>query len=62
DRTLNEACPIHSTMNLCLSISDHSKIFACAVTNMGKSSLIVGFDWLQKHNPLVDWCKGKKKF
>ncbi|KAI6099446.1 hypothetical protein EV401DRAFT_1878178, partial [Pisolithus croceorrhizus] len=49
-------------MNLRLSISDHSELFTCAVTNTGKSPLIVGFDWLHKHNPSVDWHMGKISF
>ena len=38
---------------------------ACAtaeVTNLGKNSLILGYTWLQKHNPAIDWQTGVIKF
>ena len=28
------------------------------VTHLGKQELILGFDWLQKHNPRINWKMG----
>ncbi|KIM59771.1 hypothetical protein SCLCIDRAFT_97564, partial [Scleroderma citrinum Foug A] len=30
----------------------------CAVTCLGKVPLILGHDWLKKHNPNIDWTTG----
>ncbi|KIM52334.1 hypothetical protein SCLCIDRAFT_93187, partial [Scleroderma citrinum Foug A] len=30
----------------------------CAVTCLGKVPLILGHDWLKKHNPDIDWTTG----
>ncbi|KAI6095597.1 hypothetical protein F5141DRAFT_980355, partial [Pisolithus sp. B1] len=62
DGTLNEAGPVHSTVDLLLLISDHSETFTCVVTNTGKSPLVIGFDWLCKHNPSINWHMGKISF
>lgn len=62
DGTPNEAGPVHSTVDLHLSISDHSETFTCAVTNTGRSPLVIGFDWLHKHNPSINWRTGKISF
>ena len=37
-------------------------MFPFAVTNTGKTDLIIGYDWLRKHNPTVDWRTGKLTF
>lgn len=62
DGTPNEAGPIKYTVELRLQIRDHEETLICAVTNTGKSPLIMGFDWLRKHNPLVDWRTGQIVF
>ena len=31
------------------------------VVNLGKATLILGHNWLKKHNPEVDWETGKIK-
>lgn len=32
------------------------------VTQLGKQDMILGIDWLQKHNPRIDWIKGTLTF
>ena len=32
------------------------------VTGLGKQKIILGFTWLQKYNPLIDWKTGKIKW
>src|SRR6202789_2149357 len=29
------------------------------VTGLGKQKIILGFPWLHKHNPIIDWKKGE---
>ncbi|KIM58954.1 hypothetical protein SCLCIDRAFT_75643, partial [Scleroderma citrinum Foug A] len=33
----------------------------CAVMCLGKLPLILGHDWLKKHNPDIDWTTGDIK-
>jgi len=40
-----------------LDIGNHSEQVHLAVTELGKASLFLGYDWLQKHNPIIDWSK-----
>ena len=32
------------------------------MTGLGKQKIILGFPWLQKHNPDIDWKKGTLKW
>ena len=32
------------------------------VTGLGKQKIILGFPWLNKHNPIIDWKKGEIKW
>ena len=29
------------------------------ITGLGKQKIILGFPWIQEHNPLIDWKKGQ---
>ena len=40
----------------------HREELTAEVTNLGKNSLILGYTWLQKHNPAIDWQTGVIKF
>ena len=31
------------------------------MTDLGKNPFILGFSWLQRHNPEIDWSKGTVK-
>ncbi|GJF00541.1 hypothetical protein PsYK624_168340 [Phanerochaete sordida] len=33
-----------------------------AVTNLGKSPMFIGYEWLKHHNPSIDWRGGKLVF
>jgi hypothetical protein len=32
------------------------------VTGLGKQRIILGFSWLHKYNPIIDWKKGEVTF
>ena len=55
DGTPNEAGSIHSVVDLILHFQNHSECAVFAVTNLGKHKMILGYPWLQDHNPKVDW-------
>ncbi|KIK72112.1 hypothetical protein PAXRUDRAFT_22386 [Paxillus rubicundulus Ve08.2h10] len=58
DGTFNEGGPIRYVVHLRIQIRDHVENYPFAVANTGKSQLIIGYDWLRKHNPMVDWQTG----
>ena len=37
----------------------HKETIEAAVTNIGNHDLLLGTDWLQAHNPNIDWTKNK---
>jgi hypothetical protein len=43
-------------------MQDHTEIFSFAVTDTGKSNIIIGFNWLKQHNPEIDWQKQTIRF
>lgn len=45
-----------------MTIGYHSEIRQFAVTNLGKSDIFIGHNWLYHHNPEIDWTTGKIKF
>jgi hypothetical protein len=45
-----------------LQMQDHAEIFLFAVTDTGKSNIIIGFDWLKQHNLEIDWQKQTIRF
>jgi hypothetical protein len=45
-----------------LQIQDRVEVFSFAVTNTSKTDLIIGYDWLCKHNPSIDWHTGDITF
>lgn len=62
DGSFNAAGPIRYFTSLRVQINDHAEVVTFAVTNLGKSDMILGFDWLQKHNPTVNWRTGHLLF
>jgi len=36
-------------------IGDHIKQISFTVTDLGKANLFLGYEWLQHHNPTIDW-------
>lgn len=62
DGTRNKAGPITEFVELVLKIQDHREIIELSVTNLGRSDLFIGHDWLKLHNPSIDWQEGTIKF
>ena len=55
DGSPNEAGCITKTVEVILRLNEHAKRVNFAVTNLGKHNLILGFMWLQEHNPEINW-------
>ncbi|KDR74713.1 hypothetical protein GALMADRAFT_24744, partial [Galerina marginata CBS 339.88] len=59
DGTPNKKGTIKSFVTLETEISGRKSKELFLVTGLGKQKLIIGFPWLKKHNPIVDWKAGK---
>src|SRR6266571_2819098 len=52
DGTPNEAGSIHEVVDVIMTYNQHSERILLAVTRLG---MILGFTWLDKHNPEIDF-------
>jgi len=55
DGTLNEAGSIREVVDMIMTYDRHSEHILLVVTRLGKQSMILGFTWLDKHNPEIDF-------
>ena len=62
DGSRNSAGDITHAVNLTVDFLGHREELHAKVTNLRKNSLILGYMWLKKHNPSIDWEKGMVKF
>jgi hypothetical protein len=53
--TTNDAGAITDIADIILHYENHSEHTQLAVTCLGKQSLILGYNWLQNHNPEINW-------
>ena len=61
DGTPNEAGSISEVAEMVVTYKGHSERVQFAVTGLGKQKLILGFTWLKKHNPEINWTTGEVK-
>jgi len=59
DKTPNKSGPIRDVVTLRIKIGDHVETATFAVTDTGRDKVILGYSWLCRHNPNIDW-KAKK--
>ena len=60
DGTLNKQGIIHHAAILRVEMgAQHRENIEVAITNIGKHDLLLGTDWLQAHNPSIDWVRCK---
>ena len=62
DGSRNSAGDVTHTTTISIEYLGHREELTAEVTNLGKNSLILGYTWLQKHNPMIDWQTGVIKF
>ena len=55
DGTLNKKGTIKHYVNLELEIFGQLQTIRLLVTGLGKQKSLLGFPWLQKNNPIIDW-------
>jgi RNase H-like domain found in reverse transcriptase/Reverse transcriptase (RNA-dependent DNA polymerase) len=58
DRTENKTGTIRSYVDLEFQLGDRNFAERFYVTGLGKQKIILGFPWLQKYNPTIDWKRG----
>ena len=61
DGTPNEAGAIDEVADVSISHKGHSERITLAVTGLGKETIILGYGWLKRHNPEIDWKSGTLK-
>ena len=59
DGTENKCGMIKSYVNLDLEINGRKTNTQLFVTGLGKERIILGFPWLNEHNPDIDWKSGE---
>jgi Retroviral aspartyl protease len=62
DRTENKQGTINAYVNLEFKLGDRKFNEHFYVTGLGKQKIILGFPWLHKYNPIIDWKKGETIF
>jgi predicted aspartyl protease len=55
DSTTNNASMITDIADIILYYENHSEHTQLAITCLGKQSLILGYNWLCKHNTEINW-------
>jgi hypothetical protein len=53
--TAEDASAITDIADVILHYEHHSECTQLAITHLGKQSLILGYNWLQNHNPEINW-------
>ncbi|KAH7922147.1 hypothetical protein BV22DRAFT_1017836 [Leucogyrophana mollusca] len=61
DGTKNSAGDITHTAFIAVEHKGHRERVWAEVTDLGKVPLILGWTWLHKHNPDIDWKTGEVK-
>ena len=62
DGTLNKSRTITSYINLSVEIDGQAMDLQLLVTRLGSQRIILGFPWLNKHNPDINWKTGEFKW
>lgn len=55
DGSHNAGGPITECVELRVKIQDHVEKLSFAVTNLGKTPIFLGYEWLELHNPSINW-------
>ncbi|SJL14672.1 uncharacterized protein ARMOST_18137 [Armillaria ostoyae] len=58
DGTRNQAGDITEYVEMRMTIGSHIERIDFAVTDLGPKDLYLGHDWLQRHNPVINWETG----
>lgn len=58
DGTKNNAGTITHEVELRFAVQGHVSKGWFHVVNLNRKSMIIGMEWLRRHNPVIDWIKG----
>jgi hypothetical protein len=58
DRTWNTTGSITHCAKIIIQFQEHHKRVTAEVTDLGKNQRILGYTWLSRHNPKIDWTTG----
>src|ERR1700712_2151486 len=62
DGTLNKGGTITHRLKTYLEIGPHRAKQTMLVTELGNKQMIIGYSFLKRHNPDIDWVKGEWRF
>jgi len=62
DGTPNKTGQITEYIRAYVEIGSHKTTQHLFVTNLGNKEMIIGYSYLYKHNPNIDWQKGQWEF
>ena len=61
DGTKNSAGNITHLADIIIDYQGHCEKVTAKVTDLGKNQVILGYTWLKKHNPDIDWTNREVK-
>ena len=61
DGMRNAARSITHCAEIIIQFQEHHEKVTAEVTNFGKNQMILGYTWLSRHNPEIDWTTGTVK-
>ena len=62
DGSIDQAGSITEFAIVELTINDHKEQIAMGLSQLSTHAIFLGYDWLQKHNPIVNWWEHTLKF
>jgi len=57
DGTQNKYRKIKEIVPITLEAGEHTEQINAVVSGIMKTNIFLGYDWLEKHNPEIDWKK-----
>ena len=61
DETTNQARPMKYSTCVIVKYKGHRELIQFLVTETSNSDVVLGYNWLQHHNPNVNWLNGTIK-
>jgi len=58
DGTANQIGAIEEELDILMSFKGHTERITLLVTSLGSKIVVIGHNWLAKHNPEIDWATG----
>ena len=55
DNTTNIQGTLKEQVFLAVRIKDHQEVLRFYVSDLGKDEIILGHNWLKRHNPNINW-------